>query len=122
MNWMGIASKAMGAMGKGVEQSAEAQGNQAPPTSPTMGFVEAARAASLERQQAQAAQVQMAPTATAGGAMLQTGASVPVAGQNVPVPTMQNQGTLSLPPGGMISQGQADPAVLAEMYRMRGGY
>lgn len=109
-------------VGKAAQQNAAGLqgGARQQQESPTSGFVAAARQAALERQQAQAAQVQTTPTAlaaTQGGAMTQTGAAVPVGQGMVQVPTMQNQGVLSLPPGGLVSQGTADPEILAAMYR-----
>lgn len=116
MNYMGAISGVLGAVGKGTEESAKAQREGAPPASPTSSFIQAARAASLERQQAQAAQVQTAPTALAasqGGTMANVGGGSALQMQGAPPATQ----SLAIPQGGMVSQGQPDPAILAAMYR-----
>jgi hypothetical protein len=122
MNFGAMAGKLGSSIGSRAEANSQATlGNSAAPQqSPTSAFVQAARQANLERQQAAAMQMQTAPTATAatpGGAMQQTSAPSPV-GQGS-VPTMQSQGVFSAPSGGMVTQTEADPAVTAAMFRGR---
>lgn len=118
MNFGGFLS----GLGSGMQQSSQAALSRQPQAqqSPTSAFVQAARQAQLERQQAQGMQMQTAPTATAaatpGGAVTQIEAPSPVPG-GAALPTMQSQGALSLPPGGFVTQGQPDPEIMAAMYR-----
>lgn len=118
MNYMGAVSGILSSVGGATQKNAQALagGSQTPQQSPTSAFVQAARQASLERQQAQAAQVQTAPTAVAatqGGAMAPMGGGSALQVQGAPPATQ----SLSVPPGGMITQGQPDPELLAAMYR-----
>lgn len=119
MNFGNILGGFMQGAGGAMQKNADAikQGTR-PTGSPTSDFVAAARQANLERQQAAGMQMQTTPTAVAatqGGAMTQIQPASPLGG--APLPTMQSHGVLAMPPGGMISQGQPDPAVLAAMYR-----
>lgn len=101
----------VGSAAKKNAEAIQAQGGaQQPATNPTSEFVEAARQANLERQQAAAMQMQTTPTALAG----------------VQPQAQQPQGILSSggSPGGMragmLSPGQPDPALLAAMFNSRG--
>lgn len=118
MDFMKALGSGLQGMGGAVQRNAQGPQQAAPQQSPTSAFVEAARQANLERQQAAQVQMQTAPTATAGGAMTQIQPAAPVGG-GAPLPTMQSHGALSAPPGGMVTQGQADPAILAMMARGR---
>lgn len=108
--------------GLGGSMQKNAQGLQAGTLqreSPTSSFVQAARQAQLERQQAQAAQVQTAPTAlaaTQGGTMTPMGGIADQARRD-PGALAGTNATFQPPPGGMVTQGQPDPALLAAMYR-----
>ncbi len=123
MDWMKAIGGLAGGIGESAEKNAARPVGGAPAASPTSGFIQAARQAAVDRQQAQAAQVQTTPTAmaglgaaTPGGAMTQLQPPAPIGGGTLP--TMQSQGVLSLPPqGGMATQGTADPELLAAMYR-----
>ncbi len=120
MNYMGMVSSLGQSIGSRAEANSQATlGNSAAPQqSPTSAFVQAARQANLERQQAAAMQVQTAPAATAatpGGAMSSMGGGNALQVQGAPVATQ----SIAPPPGGMVTQTEADPAATAAMFRGR---